>query len=45
MPTAQLVESWKNAPQELRDLLIVEFQRRHITIPDLGIRPLSLLGS
>jgi len=45
MSTAQLVESFKNAPKELRDLLIVEFQRRHITIPDLGIRPLSLLGS
>jgi hypothetical protein len=45
LTTAELVESWKNAPQALKDLLIVEFQRRHITIPDLGIRPLSLLGS
>jgi len=40
---SQLVEAWKNAPQELRDLLLVEFQRRHITIPALGIRP-GLLG-
>jgi len=43
LPTAQLVEAFKNAPKELRDLLIVEFQRRRITIPDLGIRP-GLLG-
>jgi hypothetical protein len=40
---SQLVEAWKNAPQELRDLLVVEFQRRHITVPALGIRP-GLLG-
>jgi hypothetical protein len=40
---SQLVEAWKNAPQELRDLLLVEFQRRHITVPALGIRP-GLLG-
>jgi hypothetical protein len=39
LPTAQLVAAFKNAPQELRDLMVIEFQRRRITIPDLGIRP------
>jgi len=46
MSTRDLVEAWKNAPtinQKLRGFLLVELQRRRITVPDLGIRP-GLLG-